>query len=108
MSLEVVLAKPTRSSFRISIYMGSSTIMICFLRAIWKVLYVLNAMVASSQRCLFALICAAVPPPSISNWARPGKGGFTQAASGEITSYAIYEMMTPICPNDPLPIWVSI
>jgi hypothetical protein len=56
MSLEVVLAKPTRSSFRISIYVGSTTVMICFLRALWTVMYVLKEMVASSQRCLFALI----------------------------------------------------
>jgi hypothetical protein len=86
MSLEVVLAKRTRSSFKISMYIGSTTVMICFLRALWTVLYFLKTMVASSQRCLFALICAAVPPLSITTGARPGKVGFTQAVSGEIPS----------------------
>jgi hypothetical protein len=86
MSLAVVLANPTRSSFKISRYMGSNTVMICFFRALCTVVYVLNAMVASSQRCLFALICDVVPHHSISSGVRPGKGGFTQAASGEIPS----------------------
>jgi hypothetical protein len=79
MSLEVVLAKQTRSSFNMSIYIGSTTVMI-------TVLYVLKAVVASSQWCLAALICAAVPPPSIADGARPGKVGLTQAVNGEIPS----------------------
>jgi hypothetical protein len=60
--------------------------MICFLRALRTVLYVLKAMVASSQWCLFERICAAVPPPYITTGDRPGKIGFTQAVRGEIPS----------------------
>jgi hypothetical protein len=86
MSLAVVLENPTRSSLKISRYMGSNTAMICFLRALCILLYVLNAVVASSQRCLFALICAAVPTPAIYSGAHPGNGGFNQDASGEIPS----------------------
>jgi hypothetical protein len=86
MSLAAVLANPTRLSFKISRYMGSNTVMICFLRELCTVLYVLKSLVASSQRCLFVSIYADVPPPSIYSGALPGKGGFTQAASGEIPS----------------------
>jgi hypothetical protein len=60
--------------------------MICFLRALCTVLYFLKALVASYQGCVFALICASVLPPSISSGACPGKGGFAQAASGELPS----------------------
>jgi hypothetical protein len=60
--------------------------MICFLRALWTVLYALKEIVASSQRYLAALICAAVPSPSINTGARTGKFGVTQAVSGEIPS----------------------
>jgi hypothetical protein len=67
-------------------YIGSTTVIICFFSALWKVFYVLKLLVASSQQCLFALICAAVPPPSIAAGARPGNSGFSQGVSGEIIS----------------------
>jgi hypothetical protein len=60
--------------------------MICFFRALWTVLYVLKEMVASSQWCLFALICADVPPFSITTGALARKDGVTQAVSSEIHS----------------------
>jgi hypothetical protein len=86
MSLEVVLAKLTRSLFRISIHMGSTTVMICFLRAFWTVFYIFKATITSSQRCLFVLIFASVPHPYITVGVLPWKGGFTQAVSSEIPS----------------------
>jgi hypothetical protein len=45
---------------------------------------VLKAIMASSQRCLAALICSDLPPSYITIGAHPGKVGFTQAISGEI------------------------
>jgi hypothetical protein len=86
MFLEVVLAKPTTSSLKILIYIGSIIVIICFLRALWTVLYVSKAVVASSQRCLAALICAAVLSPSIAAGDRPGKVGLTQAFNVEFPS----------------------
>jgi ABC-type spermidine/putrescine transport system permease subunit II len=83
---EVVLANPTRSSLRISMYIGSITVMICFFSALCTVLYVLNYDVASSQRCFSALICADVPPPSMVVGARPGNSGFSHVLIGAIIS----------------------
>jgi hypothetical protein len=60
--------------------------MICFWIALCTVFYFLNAVVASSQRCVFALICSDVQPPPFSDGDRLGKGDFTQAVSGSIPS----------------------
>jgi hypothetical protein len=67
-------------------YIGSITVMICFLSALCTVLYVLKSDVASSQQCFAALIYAAVPPPSMVVGIRPGNSGFSHALRGEIIS----------------------
>jgi hypothetical protein len=57
-----------------------------FFRALWTLLYVLKTVVASSQRCLAALICTDVLSPSMADGTRTGRGGLTQAVNGEIPS----------------------
>jgi hypothetical protein len=61
--------------------------------------------------CRAALIWAAVP--SVLPRARPGAVGLTHrvgtaSVSGEIIAYDAYDTMSPRCPKDPPPKWLSI
>jgi hypothetical protein len=82
-------------SFKISKYIGSNTVMICFLSACCKVLYIRQVSTASSQECLAALSCAAVPD-LMTDGARPGAYGFTHSTGpfsllGATMAYAASE-----------------
>jgi hypothetical protein len=66
---------------------------------------------ASSQMCLAAPICAAVP--YMSYGAHPGAVGFTQSVgpasiTGSTMALEASDKMSPRCPKAPPPKWVSI
>jgi hypothetical protein len=76
---DVVLAKPTRSSFKISMYIGSTNVIICFFSALWTVLYVLKSLVPTVFVCTDLCCCPAALNcgwgPSRKFWVFPGGQG---------------------------------
>jgi hypothetical protein len=84
------------SSLKMSIYMGSNTVMICFLSACSTVLKVL---ISSYHWCFAALIWDDLPHPSMVACPRPGAAGFSHSAAGATTVYVMTDTMMPTIVN---------
>jgi hypothetical protein len=73
-------------------YVGSKTVIICFLIVCYTVLYIRKVSTASSQACLAVLSCTAVPD-SITDGAHPGAVNTSGKAGAQKNPSSPWEMI---------------